>query len=80
MGAITTASGLATECKTPGGPTGKVKVKVTFAPSGEVAAADLEGGSFGGTPVGECIQKAFRRARVPAFKGQAVTVSKSFSM
>jgi hypothetical protein len=55
-------------------------VKVTFAPSGNVTSAQVEGPPFAGTPVGGCIASAFRGAKVPPFSGAPVTVSKSFSI
>jgi hypothetical protein len=38
------------------------------------------GAPFAGTAVGGCVAGAFRRAHVPAFSGNAVTVSKSFAI
>jgi hypothetical protein len=38
------------------------------------------GPPFAGTPVGGCVAGVFKRARVPAFSGDPVTVSKSFSI
>jgi hypothetical protein len=38
------------------------------------------GAPFAGTAVGGCVAGAFRRAKVPAFSGNAVTVSKSFAV
>jgi hypothetical protein len=37
-------------------------------------------GPFGGTPVGGCVAKLFRAAKVPPFTGDPVTVSKSFTI
>jgi hypothetical protein len=53
---------------------------VTFAPSGRVTSANVSGGDFGGSPVGSCVASVFRRASVPAFSGDPVTVSKSFNI
>ena len=78
--ALTQAAGNAQGCKKPGGPTGTGKVQVTFAPSGRVTSANVNGAPFAGTPVGGCVASAFRRARIPAFTGNPVTVSKSFSV
>jgi predicted Zn finger-like uncharacterized protein len=78
--ALTQAAGNAQACKKPGGPTGTGKVQVTFAPSGRVTSANVNGAPFAGTPVGGCVASAFRRARIPAFTGNPVTVSKSFSV
>lgn len=75
----TAASGVA-GCKKPDGPTGSGKVQVTFAPSGNATAATVIEGDFSGTPVGGCIAKLFRAAKVPAFSGEPVTVAKSFTI
>ena len=67
-------------CKKAGGPTGAGKVKVTFAPSGSVESAVIEGPPYEGTPVGGCIAGKYRGAHVPAFSGPPVSVEKSFSI
>lgn len=53
-------------------------IRVVFAPSGKVSSAVVQSGPFAGTPQGGCIADAFRAARVPAFDGADVSVSKSF--
>lgn len=78
--ALSSAAGSAGSCKKLGGPTGSGKVKVTFAPSGRVTTANVEGGSFAGTSVGSCVASIFRKAKVPPFTGSALTVSKSFTI
>lgn len=78
--ALTQAAGNAQACKKPNGPTGSGKAQVTFAPSGRVTSANVNGAPFAGTPVGGCVASVFRRARIPAFTGNPVTVSKSFSV
>jgi predicted Zn finger-like uncharacterized protein len=80
ISALGAASGSAGGCKKAGGPTGVGKVQVTFAPSGRVTSATVMGPPFAGTAVGGCVAGAFRRAKVPAFSGNPVTVSKSFSI
>jgi predicted Zn finger-like uncharacterized protein len=80
ISALTSAAGAAGGCKKAGGPTGTGKVQVTFAPSGRVTSATVMGAPFAGTAVGGCVAGAFRRAKVPAFSGNAVTVSKSFAI
>jgi predicted Zn finger-like uncharacterized protein len=80
ISALGGASGSAGGCKKAGGPTGIGKVQVTFAPSGRVTSATVMGPPFAGTAVGGCVASAFRRAHVPAFSGNPVTVSKSFSI
>jgi predicted Zn finger-like uncharacterized protein len=78
--ALTQAASNAGGCGKPGGPTGAGKVQVTFATSGRVTSANVTGGSFAGTSVGGCVAGVFRKARIPAFTGNPVTVSKSFSV
>jgi hypothetical protein len=78
--ALTQAAGNAAGCAKPGGPTGSGKATVTFAPSGRVTTANVLTPPFAGTPVGGCVAGIFRKARVPAFNGNPVTVSKSFTI
>jgi predicted Zn finger-like uncharacterized protein len=80
ISALGAAAGSAGGCKKPGGPTGQGKVQVTFAPSGRVTSATVMGSPFAGTAVGGCVASTFRRAKVPAFSGNPVTVSKSFAI
>jgi predicted Zn finger-like uncharacterized protein len=80
IAALSGAAAQASGCKRPGGPTGAGKAIVTFAPSGRVTSANVSGGDFGGSPVGSCVASVFRRASVPAFNGDPVTVSKSFNI
>ena len=67
-------------CKKGDGPTGSGHVSVTFAPTGSVVSAVVDGPPFAGTPVGGCVAGKFRGARVPAFGGGNVKVGKSFSI
>jgi hypothetical protein len=78
--ALTQAATNAAGCKKPDGPTGSGRVKVTFATSGRVTSANVDGPPFAGTPVGGCVAGMFRRGKVPPFAGNPVTVSKSFSI
>jgi predicted Zn finger-like uncharacterized protein len=80
VAALSSAAAAASGCKRPGGPTGTGRAVVTFAPSGNATSANVTGGSFGGTSVGGCIASVFRRAKVPPFEGNSVTVSKSFNI
>jgi hypothetical protein len=57
-------------------PSGFAKVAVTFAPSGRVTTAVVDG-PFAGTPTGGCIARTFRGARVHPFDGSLVTVRKT---
>jgi predicted Zn finger-like uncharacterized protein len=80
LSALNKAAGAAKGCKKDDGPTGSGKVRVTFAPSGNVTSATVEGPPFAGTPVGGCVASAFRGAHVPPFDGSPVAVPKSFSI
>lgn len=79
LAALGAAAASAGSCKTPDGPTGTGKVSVTFAPSGRATATSVAG-ALAGTDVGGCVARLFRAAKVPAFSGDPVTVSKSFSI
>ncbi len=56
---------------------GTASVSITFAPSGRVTSANLQGPPFAGTPTGGCIANTLRHAKVPAFSGEYVTVTKT---
>jgi predicted Zn finger-like uncharacterized protein len=75
--ALTAASGQASACRKDGDPSGVASVVITFAPSGRVTSANVSGPPFAGTPTGGCIAAALRKAKVPAFDGDRVTVSKT---
>jgi hypothetical protein len=77
VAALNSAVGQASGCRQPGDPSGTARVVITFAPSGRVTSANLSGPPFAGTRTGGCIASTMRRARVPAFSGSHVTVSKS---
>lgn len=74
------ATALSAACRNATDPTGIARVVVTFAPSGRVTSATVSGPPFAGTPAGGCIASRFRAARVPAFSGEAVTVSKTVTI
>jgi predicted Zn finger-like uncharacterized protein len=80
ISSLTSAAAAAASCKRPGGPTGRGRAIVTFAPSGRVTSANVSGGGFGGTTVGGCVASVFRHAHIPPFSGNAVTVAKSFTI
>jgi predicted Zn finger-like uncharacterized protein len=75
--ALTSSAARASACRKEGDPSGVASVVVTFAPSGRVTNANISGPPFAGTPTGGCIAAALRKARVPAFEGDRVTVSKT---
>jgi cytoskeletal protein RodZ len=75
--ALSSAAAQAASCRKPGDPSGVANVVITFAPSGRVTTATIGGPPFAGTPTGGCIASVLRKARVPAFEGDRVTVSKT---
>lgn len=74
---LTSAAGAASGCRKEGDPSGTATVVVTFAPSGRVTTANISGPPYAGTKTGGCIASAMRSAKVPAFSGDHVTVSKT---
>jgi hypothetical protein len=79
IAALTAAAGNAQSCKGADGPSGSGKVSITFMPSGRATNTQVSG-DLAGTAAGGCVARLFRSAKVPAFSGDAVTVSKSFTI
>jgi hypothetical protein len=77
LAALGAASGRAASCRKEGDPSGTATVVVTFAPSGRATSANVSGPPFAGTSTGGCIAAAMRSAKVPAFSGDKVTVSRT---
>jgi hypothetical protein len=75
--ALASAATQASSCRKEGDPSGTANLTITFAPSGRVTSAQIQGPPFSGTPTGGCIASTMRRASVPAFSGDYVTVSKT---
>ncbi len=75
--ALAGAVAQASSCRKPGDPSGVAAVTITFSPSGRVTSATIAGPPFAGTPTGGCIAATLRRARVPPFEGDMVTVRKT---
>jgi hypothetical protein len=67
-------------CKVKNTPTGEGHVVVTFAPTGTAQDAVVDKGPFVGTKSEKCISKAYKGAKVPAFKGDPVSVGKTFKI
>ena len=53
-------------------------VTITFEPGGDASEAIVDRGPFASTKRGRCIEKRFRKTRVPAFDGPPVRVGKNF--
>jgi hypothetical protein len=66
------------KCKSTNAPRGEGHIMVKFTPAGTAADAIVDKGPLVGTPVAKCIAKEFKKAKVPAFKGDVVQVGKSF--
>jgi predicted Zn finger-like uncharacterized protein len=79
ISALSAAAGNAQSCKTADSPGGNGKVSITFMPSGRATNTQVSG-DLAGTAVGGCVARLFRSAKVPPFSGEAVTVSKSFTV
>jgi hypothetical protein len=77
QGSLASATGAASTCNDASGPSGMARVSITFAPSGRVTQAVVDGPPFAGTPLGSCIASKFRAASVPAFRGGPVTVKQT---
>ncbi len=75
--AISVAGRRAASCLDADDARATMPVSVTFAPSGRVTTATVDGGPFAGTAVGGCIARALRSAKVAPFDGAPVTVHTS---
>jgi hypothetical protein len=67
-------------CKRSKGPTGEGHVVVTFSAAGAAVTAVVDKAPYQGTPVGQCVAKKFKKAKVPAFQGQPISVGKTFKI
>ena len=68
------------DCRDPSDPPGSGHLRVRLAPDGSVASAEVDRPPFAGTKTGACVEQRFRMVRIPAFRGSAVTIGKSFSL
>lgn len=75
LGAVDTRA-----CKAPNGPTGTGHVTVTFAPSGKVILAQVDGGPLLHRAIETCVTDAFEKVTIPPFSGQPVKVGKMFHL
>jgi hypothetical protein len=75
--ALASAAAQASACRKDGDPSGTATITITFAPSGRITSANLQGPPFAGTATGGCIANTMRHATVPAFSGEHVTVTKT---
>ena len=68
--AVDQAALRASSCRQPGDPSGVARIRITFANSGRVTSAVVEGKPFMGTATGGCIAKVMRSAQIPKFSGK----------
>jgi hypothetical protein len=66
------------KCKATNASKGDGHVTITFTPAGAATTAAVDKGPWVGTPVAKCMQRAFKKTKVPAFRGDAITVGKTF--
>lgn len=66
------------KCKATNAVKGEGHVTITFSPAGAAETVRIDKGPWIGTPVAKCMQREFKKAKVPSFKGDAVTVGKTF--
>ncbi|HSC87803.1 MAG TPA: hypothetical protein VLC09_11055, partial [Polyangiaceae bacterium] len=69
----------ASGCAEPGGPTGRGRVKVLYQQDGRALNAVVSP-PFHETQVGRCLVGLFKNTQVPAFGGEPVIVSKTFTV
>lgn len=79
-GSLETAAAIASTCRKEGDPSGVAVVTITFSPTGRVTTANIGGPPFAATPTGGCIAATMRKARVPPFAGDMVTVRKTVTI
>lgn len=76
--ALGNAAKLASSCRPRGGPSGEGKARVIYSPDGEVQSVEILTAKFRDTLTASCVRMVFRRAKIPAFKGEPPTFIKSF--
>lgn len=74
--ALGAAAAEASGCRKEGDPSGVAIVHVTFSNTGHATRAVIEGPPFAGTATGGCIASTLRKATVPPYGGDRVTVTK----
>jgi hypothetical protein len=67
----------ASSCRKDGDPSGVARVSITFSDSGRATRATVDGPPFAGTATGGCIAEVMRKARIPAYAGDHITVKKT---
>jgi hypothetical protein len=67
-------------CLPAGSPPIEAHLRVTFAPTGDVVYADVEGAPLEGTAAGNCVVAKANRAHVPPFEGSPRSVAKTLTI
>jgi hypothetical protein len=78
--ALANSANLAASCRPRGGPAGAGKARVIYSNDGEVQSVEILTAKFRDTLTGSCVRMVFRRAKIPAFKGEPPTFIKSFTI
>lgn len=78
--ALANSANLASSCRPRGGPAGAGKARVIYSNDGEVQSVEILTAKFRDTLTGSCVRMVFRRAKIPAFKGEPPTFIKSFTI
>lgn len=78
--ALGAAAESARRCLPPGSPGGEARVRVTFAPTGDVVYAEVEGEGFAGTALGSCVAGKIRNAHVPPFPGAPRSLERTWKI
>jgi hypothetical protein len=66
------------KCRATNPEKGEGHVMITFTPAGAATNALVDKGPWVGTPTAKCMAAQFKKTKVPAFGGDAVTVGKTF--
>jgi hypothetical protein len=56
------------------------RIAVTFGVDGHATAARIEGPAMQGTEAARCVEAAFAKVQIPPFRGDQVTVHKTFHL
>jgi hypothetical protein len=63
-----------------GGPSGTIRVELSFSPTGKVSRVTLDGMSAPDSAEARCIVAAFRSVMIPAFAGESFTTSREIKL
>ena len=78
--ALANSANLASSCRPRGGPAGAGKARVIYSNDGEVQSVEILTAKFRDTLTGSCVRMVFRRAKIPAFKGEPPSFIKTFTI